>query len=69
MICNIDTDVLKVVLQAQAKLRISMPTEASYPILWDSGASVSVSNDAADFQGTLPWQMLPQSKSKVSPKE
>ena len=68
MICNIDTDVLKVVLQAPAKLRISMPTETSYPILWDSGASVSVSNDAADFQGTLPWQMLPQSKYKVSPK-
>ena len=31
---------------------MAMPTEASYPILWDSGASVSVSNDAADFQGT-----------------
>ena len=30
-----------------------MPTEASYLIVWDSGASVSVSHDAADFQGTL----------------
>ena len=32
---------------------MAMPTEATYPIVWDSGASVSVSNDAADFQGTL----------------
>ena len=53
MICNLDTDVLKVALQAPAKLQMSMPTEASYPIVWDSGASVYVSNDAADFQGTL----------------
>ena len=44
---------LKVALQAPAKLRMAMPTEASYPIVWDSGASVSVSNNAADFQGTL----------------
>ena len=53
MICIIDTDVLKVALQAPAKLQMAMPTEASYPIVWDSGASVSVSNDATDFQGTL----------------
>ena len=39
--CNIDTDVLKVALQAPAKLQIAMSTEASYPIVWDSGASVS----------------------------
>ena len=32
---------------------MAMPTEASYPIVWGSGASVSVSNDPADFQGTL----------------
>ena len=32
---------------------MAMPIEASYPIVWDSGASVSVSNNAADFQGTL----------------
>ena len=44
---------LKVALQAPAKLQMAMPTEASYPIVWDSGASVSVSNDATDFQGTL----------------
>ena len=44
---------LKVTLQAPAKLQMAMPTEASYPIVWDSGASVSVNNDAADFQGTL----------------
>ena len=44
---------LKVALQAPSKLQMAMPTEASYPIVWDSGASVSVSNDTADFQGTL----------------
>ena len=32
---------------------MAMPTAARYPIVWDSGASVSVSNDAAYFQGTL----------------
>ena len=32
---------------------MAMPADASYPIVWDSGASVSVSNDAADFQGTF----------------
>ena len=44
---------LKVALQAPAKLQMAMPTEASYPVVWDSGVSVSVSNDATDFQGTL----------------
>ena len=32
---------------------MAMPTEASYPIVCDSGASVSVSNDAADNQETM----------------
>ena len=53
MICNLDTDVLEVALQAPAKLQMAMPTEASCLIVWDSGSSVSVSNDAADFQGAL----------------
>ena len=44
---------LKVALQAPAKLPMAMPTEVSYPIVWDSGVRVSVSIDPADFQGTL----------------
>ena len=32
---------------------MAMPTDTSYPIVKDSGVIVSVSNDAADFQGTL----------------
>ena len=37
----------------QPNKKMSMSTEASYPIVWDLGTSVSVSNNAADFQGTL----------------
>ena len=37
------------VLTAPQKLRTEMPTEASFTLIWDSGASHCVSNDKKDF--------------------
>ena len=36
-------------LQAPTKLRNAMPPNASYPIIWDSGASISISCRPEDF--------------------
>ena len=42
-------EALHAILQAPTKLRDSMPKDGSFPIIWDSGASISVMNDKADF--------------------
>ena len=40
-------------LMAPFKLRAEMPMESVSSILWDSGASRSITNDKTDFHGTL----------------
>ena len=42
-------EALHAILQAPTKLRDTMPKDGSFPIIWDSGASISVTNDKADF--------------------
>ena len=42
-------EALHAILQAPTKLRDMMPKDGSFPIIWDSGASISVTNDKADF--------------------
>ena len=42
-------EALHAILQAPTKLRDSTPKDGSFPIIWDSGASISVTNDKADF--------------------
>ena len=38
---------------APSKLRAEMPKESVSSIIWDSGASLSITNDKTDFHGTL----------------
>ena len=42
-------EALHAILQAPTKLRDMMPKDGSFPIIWDSGASISVTNDKANF--------------------
>ena len=42
-------EALHAILQAPTKLRDTMPKDGSFPIIWDSGASITVTNDKADF--------------------
>ena len=43
-------------------LRSAMPSDASYPIIWDSGASISITNNEKDFVGKI--EPLPNFKVK-----
>ena len=38
---------------APSKLRAEMPKESVSSIIWDSGASLSITNNKTDFHGTL----------------
>ena len=54
MFSQADADaLLKASLQSPTQLRAAMPDGACYPIVWDSGASVSMSFCEDDFHGTL----------------
>ena len=44
---------LKAALMACSKLRAEMPKESVSSIIWDSGESLSITNDKTDFHGTL----------------
>ena len=56
-LCDITTNMatlttaeaLHAILQAPTKLRDTMPKDRSFPIIWDSGASISVTNNKANF--------------------
>ena len=52
---------LQACLQDPSALRNAMPASASYPIIWDSGASLSITNSASDFIGPI----LPMPDLKV----
>lgn len=43
----------KAALQAPARLRDAMPKHATFAVIWDSGASLSVSPDERDFVGPM----------------
>ena len=59
---HITQQALRAALQDPSKLRSSMPSHASYPIIWDSGASVCITNDEKDFVG--PIRSLPSLQVK-----
>ena len=42
---------LRVALQSSAQFRMSLPKESTFPIIWDSGASISISPNKKDFVG------------------
>ena len=44
---------LKAALMVPSKLRAEMPKESVSSIIWDSDASLSITNDKTDFHGTL----------------
>ena len=47
---------LKAALMAPSKLRAEMPEESVSSTIWDSGASLSITNNKTDFHSTLkPW--------------
>ena len=43
----------KMVMQAPARFRNAMKKESCFPIIWDSGASISISHDKDDFVGPM----------------
>ena len=43
------TEALHAILQAPTKLCDTLPKDGSFPIIWDSGASILVTNDKANF--------------------
>ena len=47
---------MKAALQAPAKFHNSMPEDASYPIIWDSGTSVSITFRPEDFIDEVTYQ-------------
>ena len=47
---------LKAALMAPSKLRAEIPKEYGSSIIWDSGASISITNDKTNFCGTLKLQ-------------
>ena len=52
---------LKAALMAFSKLRGEIPKESVSSIIWDSGASLSITDDKTDFHGTLkpyPYKLL-----------
>ena len=51
-ICNVKYRELNVALQAPEKLRAELVPHGSYPIMWDSGASISISFDQNDILDT-----------------
>ena len=53
---------LEACLQDPMALRSAMPNDASYPIIWDSGASISITNNEIDFVGKI--EPLPNFKVK-----
>ena len=44
---------LKVALMAPSKLGAEMPKESVSSIIWDSGASLPITNNKTEFHGTL----------------
>jgi hypothetical protein len=46
-------DILRIALQAPSKFRSAMKTESTYPVIWESGASISISHDKTDFVGPM----------------
>ena len=42
---------LRVALQSPAQFRMNLPNKLTFPIIWDSGASISISPDKKDFVG------------------
>ena len=50
-----ESEALKMALQAPAKFRSAMENQnsSSFPIIWDSGASIAVSNTKSDFVGSI----------------
>ena len=45
-------DLLRIAMQAPQKFRHTLPKESTFPVIWDSGASVCISPDRDDFVGT-----------------
>jgi hypothetical protein len=44
---------LRMALQAPVKFRQSLPVGVAFNVIWDSGASISISNDKRDFVGKI----------------
>jgi hypothetical protein len=44
---------LRMALQAPVKFRDSLPVGVAFNVIWDSGASISISNDKRDFVGEI----------------
>ena len=54
---------LQIALHSPSAFRTAQGPQASYPIIWDSGASVSITNSKSDFVSFNPDPSLPTLKS------
>jgi len=50
---NADGTTTRVALHAPSRFRASMSNDAVFPVIWDSGASVTISPDKSDFVGSM----------------
>ena len=50
---NADGTTTRVALHAPSRFRSSMSNNAVFPVIWDSGASVTISPDKSDFVGSI----------------
>ena len=44
---------LRMALQSTDRFHESMPEASTFPVIWDSGASISITHDRKDFVGTI----------------
>jgi hypothetical protein len=45
--------ILRMALQSTERFRESLPKTATFPVIWDSGASISITPDCKDFVGPI----------------
>jgi hypothetical protein len=45
--------ILRMALQLTDRFRKSLPKTATFPVIWDSGASISITPDCKDFVGPI----------------
>jgi hypothetical protein len=51
--CGKYSTILRMALQSTDRFRESLPKTAAFPVIWDSGASISITPDCKDFVGPI----------------
>ncbi len=51
--CGNCSTILHMALQSLDRFHKSLPKTATFPVIWDSGASISITPDCKDFVGPI----------------